>query len=46
MLLVDFVLDDGQDIKSRQNWFSQIYVVVEVKGSIVGSLDGVSGCDD
>ena len=46
VILINLVLHDGQEIKSRKNWSCEINIIIEIQRGIVISLQRVSCCND
>lgn len=46
LFLIHFVLDHCQNVKSGEDGVSEINVIYEVKGTVVGALERVGSCDD
>ena len=45
-LFVHLVLDNSQNVETRQDRLGEINIVLEVKGIVVVTLDRVGSCDD
>jgi len=45
-LFVHFVLDNSQNVETRQDRLGEINIVLEVKGIVVVTLYRVGSCDD
>ena len=43
VVFADFILNDGEEVESGKNWGSQVDIVVEIEGHVVGTFQGVCG---
>lgn len=46
IFLIDVILDDSQEVESREDWVCEIDVVIEVEVLIIVTFDGVRGGND